>query len=371
MTTNVDHRPVSDLAIPPGELLEEELAVMGMTQQELARRMGRPAQMINEIVRGKKQVTHETALELERVLGIPAHIWVNLEAQYQLAKARRRESEELQKQTEWLTRFPVREMEQHGWIAQSSTNVAKVRELLRFFGVASFQAWQDSFNAWQESAVVGFRITPGARVSIGALAAWVRKGEIEGLATDTVPYSEERFRAALLAIRGLTTEPVRVFVPRMRELCAGAGVALMFIPELPKSAASGYARWLTKDKALIALSLRHRTDDHLWFSFFHEGCHILEHRVRQVFLEGIGAGTASEDEDEAHRFAADALIPPDQWASFVRVQPPTLGGITAFAKRIQVAPGIVVGRLQREGHCPYSKFNTLKIRLAWPEHQSS
>ena len=86
--------PVSNLAVPPGELLEEELATIGMTPQELARRMGRPAQMIDEIIRGSKQITHDTALELDRVLGIPAHLWVNLEAQYQIAKARRRENDD-------------------------------------------------------------------------------------------------------------------------------------------------------------------------------------------------------------------------------------------------------------------------------------
>lgn len=371
MATNVEYRPVSDLAIPPGELLEEELAAAGMTQHELARRMGRPAQMINEIIRGKKQITHDTALELERVLAIPAHLWVNLEAQYQLAKARQREDEELRGQEGWLAKFPVREMEQRGWIARSSTNVGKVRELLRFFGMASFQAWQDSFSAWQESAAVGFRITLAARVSAGALAAWVRRGETEGLEMDTAPYSEERFRTALEAIRELTTQPVRVFLPRMRELCAGSGVALVFVPELPKSGASGYARWLTKDKGLIALSLRYKTDDQLWCSFFHEGCHILKHRVRQVFVEGVNTGMTSEEEVEANRFAADLLIPPEQWATFVQMQPPTYAGITAFAQRVRVAPGIVVGRLQREGYCPYSQFNSLKLRLQWSERPSN
>lgn len=85
-------RPWSDLAIPPGEFLEEEMTELGMTQQDLAHRTGRPVQVINEIIRGKKAITQDTALELERVLGIPAHLWVNLEAEYQLTKARVRES---------------------------------------------------------------------------------------------------------------------------------------------------------------------------------------------------------------------------------------------------------------------------------------
>ena len=78
----------SDLAIPPGELLAEELEVRGMTQSELAERMGRPRQTISAIVHGKKAITAETALQLEDVLGISAQLWIGLEGRYQLALAR-------------------------------------------------------------------------------------------------------------------------------------------------------------------------------------------------------------------------------------------------------------------------------------------
>src|SRR5713226_5519343 len=77
-----------DIAIPPGELLEETLESLGMSQAELARRAGRPVQAINEIVRGTKEITPETALQFERVLGVPAHIWTRLEADYRYTKAR-------------------------------------------------------------------------------------------------------------------------------------------------------------------------------------------------------------------------------------------------------------------------------------------
>jgi HTH-type transcriptional regulator/antitoxin HigA len=76
-----------DIAIPPGDHLAEELAARGMSQSELARKMERPVQVINEIVRGKKSITGETALQLEAVLGIGAETWMNLEGNYQITKA--------------------------------------------------------------------------------------------------------------------------------------------------------------------------------------------------------------------------------------------------------------------------------------------
>ena len=77
-----------DIAIHPGEYLAEEIEARGISQRELAKRMGRPANTINEIIKGKKSITAETALQLEEVMSeIPARFWLNMETDYQLTKA--------------------------------------------------------------------------------------------------------------------------------------------------------------------------------------------------------------------------------------------------------------------------------------------
>ena len=83
--------------IPPGETLNETLETMRMTRAELANRTGRAKKMIDEIIAGKAAITAETALELERVLGICASFWNNLERNCQETKARLKEEEELKK----------------------------------------------------------------------------------------------------------------------------------------------------------------------------------------------------------------------------------------------------------------------------------
>ena len=80
---------IPDGAIHPGELLAEEIEARGMTQRELALAMGRPPQLISEIVRGRRGIAAETALQLEAALGTAAHIWVGLDADYRLALAQR------------------------------------------------------------------------------------------------------------------------------------------------------------------------------------------------------------------------------------------------------------------------------------------
>ena len=77
-----------DVAIPPGEVLAEELEVRGLTQSRLAHLMHRPLQAVNEIVRGRKRITGKTALELAEVLGTSPEFWMRLEADYELNKAR-------------------------------------------------------------------------------------------------------------------------------------------------------------------------------------------------------------------------------------------------------------------------------------------
>ena len=85
MVTRTDAYP--DIAIPPGEYLAEEIEARGISQKELAKRMGRPLNAINEIVNGKKAITALTALQLEEVMPeIPARFWLNLETDYQLTK---------------------------------------------------------------------------------------------------------------------------------------------------------------------------------------------------------------------------------------------------------------------------------------------
>jgi HTH-type transcriptional regulator / antitoxin HigA len=86
MVTRTESYPY--VAIPPGEFLLEEIEARNISQKELARRMGRPINAINEIIKGKKAITAETALQLEEVMPeIPAKFWLNLEIEFQLTKA--------------------------------------------------------------------------------------------------------------------------------------------------------------------------------------------------------------------------------------------------------------------------------------------
>ena len=179
----------------------------------------------------------------------------------------------------------------------------------------------------------------------GSIAAWLRRGELEAGRIQCHPYSAPLFRDALRQIRHLTAEPFAVAWPQVVSLCAVAGVAVVLVPELPGTRVSGATRWLSPGKALIQLSLRYKTDDQFWFTFFHEAGHILLHGKRMTFIESDESDEARVQDEEASSYAADTLIPPAALRRFLEAHtPPYIGraDVQALANELGVAPGIVV-----------------------------
>lgn len=72
----------------PGELIRDELECRKLTQAKLAGQIGVPASMLNEVVKGKRAVNTELALLLEASLGISADIWLKLQSEYNMHRAK-------------------------------------------------------------------------------------------------------------------------------------------------------------------------------------------------------------------------------------------------------------------------------------------
>lgn len=356
-----------DYISPPGETLEDVLDERGMTQAELADRTGLSRKTVNEIIKGKAPITSDTALHLERVLGVPARFWNAREHQYREALARQEETEKLTQHSDWVNGFPYREMANMGlvaWVDGRAKDAVprRGRELLDYFGVASPEQWQ---HVWLQPSAA-FRKALTFTSNPEPVSAWLRYGEKVALEKlETRPYDEKRFKAVLHEIRGLTRESPEVFCERMVRGCADAGVAVVFTPQLPKARISGATQWLRPDLALVQLSLRYRTNDHFWFTFFHEAAHILLHGKRDVFLEGSDDKSEQEKEEEANRWAASFLIPEAKMNAFLARGEWSHEAVLSFAEDVGIAPGIVVGQLQHREFIPYTHLNGLKQKFEW------
>lgn len=357
------NRYTPDYTVTPGEVLEYELELRNMTRTELAKRTGLSEKHIIAILKGKGTIiiTPETAIKLERALGMPVEYWLNLEAHYQETRARLAEQAQLEKDLGWLQRIPVNAMAKMGWLQKHKDKKQQLDEVLRFFGIASVEQWDE---IWPNVAVA-YRQHNKHETFPEAVSAWLRKGELEAAAIPCRPFDKTAFRQALDDVRALTaeTDPVH-FVPALQRHCAQAGVAAVFVPCLPKTGVSGATRWLNPDKAIIQLSLRYKTNDHLWFTFFHEAGHILLHGKKELFIEGPN-GMDGEKEEQANVFAEQELLPRKAFSAFSAEAPISKAAIRRFAKKIGIAPGIVVGQLQHKGLLPQTHCNDLKVTYKW------
>ena len=315
--------------------------------------------IINEIIHGKAPITFDTAKQLERVIGGSASFWNNRERIYRERLAELRDREQLQQQAEWLKRLPLKALTARGFIRASVSLTEQIEDALKFYALASVEAWE---KLWMESrSVASFRTSPTFTKSPEAVSAWLRAGQLSALERELGPYDRETFKAALQAIRGLSNQPIGSVWNRMVELCTEAGVALVFVPEFPKTRASGAAPWLKSENPCILMSGRYKADDHFWFTFFHEAGHILLHGKREAFVDGEPSD--DEREREADRFAGDLLIPPKSYREIKSLSRLTSPVINDFANRIGVTPGIVVGRLQHDGIIDFRHHNELKERF--------
>jgi len=364
MSDEKDFQP--DWVSPPGETIAEVLEQRNLSPMKFAEQIGRSSEEVEELIRGAEKITIETARKLESILGASVAFWMIRESQYREDQARLA-IDILPDSTErWLAELPLGDMKKFGWIKPVSSSVA-LMECLRFFDLPDFQAWRGKYiGMLRQAALKTSRAFPA---NPSATAAWLRKAEIEAESIGCDPWNAERFSQTLAEIRQLTRKKdPDVFIPELRKQCARCGVAVVILRAPAGCRESGATHFLSPEKALLLLSFRYLSDDHFWFTFFHEAGHLLLHNRKALFLEGHDISTAKEEE-QANKFAADILIPL-QFRKEMFNLPVNGFDVIRFAKIVGVSPGILVGQLQYYGRFTHRQLNNLKRRFVWKPNES-
>ncbi len=363
MTTTQDKGYVPDYAVPPGETLEETIEDLSMGQKELALRLDMSPKTVNLIIHGKAPITHETAIGLERVTGVSAGFWLKREALYRERLARLEDAKRLEADLNWLKQFPRKEMRNANYIQSPRMGTQQLSEVLAFLGVSSRAAWERHWKQFRAKCTIAARKSAHFETSEIALAAWIRMGELEAQKVKGNDFDLARFKVAVKESRSLTTLDPREFIPRMRDLCADSGVALVLVPEVPKVPWHGASWWMTARKAVIELNLRGKAEDQFWFSFFHEAGHIAkQHSKKTVFINDPSAGDPLEE--EANDFATKLLFPEGCMEEIPLLK--SKQEMARFANRIGISPGIVAGQYQRlTNHFNRTWIHSLIRRFDW------
>jgi Zn-dependent peptidase ImmA (M78 family) len=210
--------------------------------------------------------------------------------------------------------------------------------------------------------VANYRMSESLPVSTYAIALWLREAERAIGDVELPRYDPDGLRGLVPAIRPLSVQHVAAgAIEQARDRLASVGVGLLLVKGIRGAPASGAVRWI-RNSPWILLTLRHNTDDHLWFSLFHEIGHLLEGGRRESVIEQLPDEQAPIDhvEDAANAFAREALLPNFQPEELWSTAPLNRNTIREVAAEYGVAPGIVVGRLERDGRIAPGQYRDLK-----------
>jgi len=344
LLSKADIKIAKELISPPGDTLLETLESRGIKQSELAQRMGRPIKTINEIIKGKAAIIPETAIQLERVLGISADFWLTREKNYRLELAEIEEAERNIHELEWIKNFPIKEMQKLGWILSEEKKDNLLNQIFSFFSIANVGSFDHYYHKNRYSTA--FRISEKSKHNPYSIAAWLRQGEIQASQFSVPAFDKKKFKTILSKIKSFMMLSSENIFPELQTLCADCGVKLVHTPNLPKAPINGATRWIG-DNPLIQLSGRYDRNDNFWFTFFHEAGHILLHDKKEFFLEEIDYKDKDiKKEKEADEFAVHWTFSEEEEKEVIsNSRFLSKDQVREYSKKFQTNPAIIVGRL--------------------------
>jgi HTH-type transcriptional regulator/antitoxin HigA len=341
-------RSRSFIATPPGATIKEQLNDRGMSQKEFAARMDMSEKHISKLINGVVQLTPEVAVRLEVVLGVPAKFWNNLEAIYR-EKLIKVEAENTMDADEALARqLPYSEMAKYGWVPETRDSKEKVIYLRKYFEVVELSLLENN-----QITRIACRRLAVTKKSDFALLAWAQEAKLKARNIETLPINMKGLMNIIPEIRKMTVLQPKEFCPKLFKMLSECGIALVFLPHLKGSFLQG-ASFIDGNKIVVGLTARGKDADKFWFSLFHELAHIILGHIGQA------DGTTEQDEKAADSWSRDTLISEEAFLEFEQRRNYSAASVCAYANKLGIAPGILVGRLQNEGCIKHSMLNDLK-----------
>lgn len=348
-----------DWISPPGNTIVQILRDRGMSITEFSKEIGQSHDEVQALLDGRAPISIATARQLARVLGASVEFWMSRDCQYRDNVARLTLVHK-----EWLAELPVADMVKYNWMGPIPEPSMALASCLRYFDVPSVSVWSTRYEKLSEH--YAFRKSDSAESRPAAIAAWLRQGEIEAAQVECCEWNRVLLQSSLPRMRSLTKiKDPNVFIPKLQDLCAKCGVAVVIVRAPSGCPASGATRFLPNGKALLQLSFRYLKDDHFWFSFFHEVGHLLLHGETGFFIEG-DRSSDSPEEQAANDFAADVIVPTEYKGELMKLRADA-NSVMRFAVRVGVSAGIIVGQLQHLEVIGHERLNHLKRSYKWAE----
>lgn len=308
-------------AFYPGEDIKDEIAAReDLTQGVLARNLGMKPSQLNEIIKGKRNITPRLAILLEKALGIDKEYWMNAQKQYDLDKARTEEA--TQKRAEALDTWhklkpylPVKDFRKDRIITDDP--VKDLPLLKEIYGTQSAEALKNNIH---EPALEYYRKSEKLQVDTVNLAGWKQLVKYKAKKTGTSQAFDTGSADTLIMELHQVFRVNKNTKQHVERLLKSFGIRMIYQRHFEKTPVDGFS-FMTERNPVIAMTLRHKRIDNFAFTLFHELGHVYLHlaeRKNTEFLdiEGSYRSSDNQQEQEANAFASGYLIPEKIWRPF-------------------------------------------------------
>ena len=347
------------LAFHPGCYVEDYINELGISQIEFATRMGTTGKTISKLVNGQINLSNDLAKKLSVMTGISVESWLNLQTTYDRKLIEIEKLKEFDAQKEIASLIDYSYFVNYAGLPSTRDARERIANLCKFFTIADIRVLKE------QDFLVNFRSKKGTfelKNEVNS-RAWIQTALNMSRNIETKPYNSEKLKSYLPEIRNMTTMDPEVFLPRMKDIFAECGVAFVLLPHLKNSGVHGAVRWDNQDRVVLAMNNRDVNADIFWFSLFHEIKHVLQQKLKTVFVVSEELEFKNMDyelEKEADKFASEYLISSRYLNKIIGRKNISDEDILNFSNEIGIHPGIVVGRLQHEGKLPLNRGNQFK-----------
>lgn len=351
------------MAFHPGYYIADIIEDMEISQAEFATRMGTTAKTLSKVINGQANISNDLAKKLSVMMGTSVDVWLDLQNAYDQKMIEIQRARDFDEQAEIVKRIDYKYFVEVVGLPSTRDIKEKVANLCRFFMVADLRIMM------QPDFLVNFRtgISTTSEKNVINSRAWIQTAINLSKSVETKPFDAGKLKAYLPELRGMTVQKPSVFLPRMREIFSECGVAFVLLPHLKNAGVNGAVKWLSEDRVVLAMNNRGLNADKFWFSLFHEIKHVLQQKMKTVFVSSsIEEMTDINNmlEQDADTFANNYLIPPTKLMKFSPTKFTSDAEIVAFAQSIGIHPGIVAGRLQHDGIIAQNRCTKLKENYA-------
>lgn len=346
----------------PGDSLRTLMQRRGTSAEDLAARLEGGISAVRGLLDGSLVLDEGRASALAEWLGGTRDFWLKRQANYERDLERAVEAA-AHEADQWLERVPVPGPRRRGRSSDAAVR-DELRRRMAFFNVPTFASWQERYG--RLFADTWFRTSASFDSLNSSALLWLRRGELEADLVSTRTWKPGNLEDRMDAIRKLSRigQPSR-FLPKLRALCAEAGVAVVVVRTPPGCYASGASKLVTSDKAMMLLSFRHRADDHFWFTVFHEIGHLLLHGA-STFIDEDATPEEDEREREANDFAKRCIVPEKRLLAFSGLSADR-DSVVRFSVSVGVSPGLIVGQMQHRRMIAHNRLNSLKRHWTWED----